>query len=107
MIHTLFFFPDLRDYCIQEKFEAICHEDEIIIIEEAKYGRMRIGRCVTADYGNLGCFADVTNFIDSKCSGRHQCELNVKELIDVAQPCARDFSAYLEAKFKCVKGKAL
>ena len=95
---------EFREYCIQEEFEATCEENEVIVIQEARYGRMSIGRCVSADYGNLGCSADVTNYIDTKCSGRHHCEMTVKELIDVAQPCDKDFSSYLEVKHECVKG---
>ena len=99
-------FSEFREYCIQEEFEATCEEDEVIVIQEARYGRMSIGRCVSADYGNLGCSADVTNYIDTKCSGRHHCEMNVKELIDVAQPCDKDFSSYLQIRHECVKGAA-
>ena len=65
---------------------------------------MSIGRCVSADYGNLGCSTDVTNYLDTKCSGRHHCKMTVKELIDVAQPCDKDFSSYLEVRQECVKG---
>ena len=98
------FFSEFKEYCIQEEFEATCEEDEVIVVQEARYGRMSIGQCVSADYGNLGCFADVTNYLDTKCSGRHHCKIHVKELIDVAQPCDKDFSSYLEAKHECVKG---
>ncbi len=105
MLLVSFCLTEVREYCIQEKFQATCAEDEVIVIHEARYGRMTIGRCVSADYGNLGCHADATNYIDAKCSGRHHCEMNVKELIDIAQPCDKDFSSYLEVKHECAKGK--
>ena len=38
-------------------------------MEVARYGRMRLGRCVKNDLGYVGCFSDVIQILDSKCSG--------------------------------------
>lgn len=38
------------------------------------------------------------------CSGRHTCEVKVTDIRSVAQPCKRDYTAYLEASYTCVKG---
>ena len=47
-----------QEVCQSEVFRASCSED-VILIETALFGRMRIGRCVEADLGYLGCAADV------------------------------------------------
>jgi len=72
-------------------------------MQNAKYGRMRSGRCISGE-GYIGCSTDVTSYMDTQCSGRRTCEVKVTSLADVVQPCRRDFTSYLEASFKCVKG---
>ena len=34
------------DYCMTEKLEANCAQDEVIVMQAARYGRMQLGRCV-------------------------------------------------------------
>ena len=43
------------EYCSWETFSAKCQEGEMIVMENATYGRMRMGRCVVQDFGYLGC----------------------------------------------------
>ena len=44
------------DYCDTETFRASCNsQDEVIMIDRAAYGRMRLGRCVETDMGHVGC----------------------------------------------------
>ena len=31
-----------REYCLAEAFQADCSASEVIIVEEAKYGRMKV-----------------------------------------------------------------
>ena len=50
---------DPVEYCPWETFKATCKEDEVIAMETARYGRMRLGRCVKNDLGYVGCFTDV------------------------------------------------
>ena len=45
------------EYCAGETFNPTCRLSEVVVIEKASYGRMRIGRCVTRDFGNV-------NFLD-------------------------------------------
>ena len=59
----------LQDYCPWESFNAKCQKNEVIVMEVARYGRMRLGRCVKNDLGYVGCFSDVIQILDSKCSG--------------------------------------
>ena len=40
-----------NEYCPFETFKAECPQDEIIMITEAQYGRMRKGRCVQDGLG--------------------------------------------------------
>jgi len=43
------------DYCDTETFRASCSsQDEVIMIDRAAYGRMRLGRCVETDMGHVG-----------------------------------------------------
>ena len=42
-----------REYCIMETFTAECKYDGVIMITHAAYGRMRLGKCVTRDRGNI------------------------------------------------------
>ncbi len=52
---------DSEEYCHNEVFNAVCAENEVVIIQEAFYGRMDLGRCVTTDFGFIGCKSDVLN----------------------------------------------
>ncbi len=45
----------LKDYCLTEGFQATCEANEVLVILSAQYGRMATGRCVTRDYGYIGC----------------------------------------------------
>ena len=47
--------PD--EFC-WETFNATCTDNEVILLKTARYGRMRLGRCLTRDY-YVGCSADV------------------------------------------------
>ena len=69
-----------QQYCQLETFEPRCWKNEVIVIEKAVYGRHKIGKCISekeaarnqeSDF--FGCFADVHDIVNSKCSGRKQC----------------------------------
>ena len=42
-LHT---FVGVRELCQLETFSASCGQDEVIVMQYARYGRMRLGRCV-------------------------------------------------------------
>ena len=90
-----------------EEFEAKCGADEIVVMETARYGRMRVGRCVTQNYGNIGCAVDVLSFADSRCSGRRHCtiELPDDDLYEM-HACPKDVTSHLEAAYACMPGKS-
>ena len=57
------------EYCDTEVFRPECGEGEAILLRTARYGRMRLGRCVETDMGYLGCATDVLRAADRRCSG--------------------------------------
>ena len=44
-------FAGAGDFCYYETFIAECQQQEVIMMTEAKYGRMELGKCVTEDLG--------------------------------------------------------
>jgi len=92
-------------YCLTESFMAQCLPQEMIIVESAVFGRMQIGRCVSKNYGHLGCSVDVLSHLDSACSGLNSCEFSVSDPALVrTRPCPPDFASYLDASYRCVPG---
>jgi len=86
-------------------FNASCSTNQVIVIDEARYGRQRLGRCVTHDYGHLGCSADVADLLDQACSGLRWCQFSVSSIRDIVHPCPKDLTAYLEATYRCITCK--
>ncbi len=81
-----------------------CAADQVVLMTAARYGRMRLGRCLSRDY-YVGCMADVIRHVDMRCSGHHGCVIKVPdETLHEVQPCPKDILAYLEADYKCVDG---
>jgi len=94
-----------RDYCQTEYFNASCPLDHVIIVLSARYGRMRIGHCVTGSYGFMGCSVDVFTYLDRKCSAHSQCRLHTMDPgLHQSEPCPKDLAAYLEASYQCIPG---
>jgi len=106
--NDLMFAASAAEYCDWETFNVSCQADEVIAVGRARYGRMTLGRCVTTNYGSIGCGADVTPYLDGQCSGRRACALNVITLsqlpLQTDKPCPPDFKYYLEATYECLKG---
>jgi len=100
---------EASDYCLMEEFNASCRQpDEVVVIERARYGRMAISRCVTGNYGHLGCYVDVRRLLHAKCSGRRSCRVRVpNDDLFATRPCPSDFTSYLEATYRCQTGKLL
>jgi len=96
---------ECREYCQFETFNASCSgEDQVVLMDEARYGRLRLGRCVTHDYGFLGCSSSVLDLLDRACSGRRWCQFDIPSLRDLVHPCPKDLTCYLEATYRCVTG---
>ena len=93
---------DAQDFCPWENFKAKCAQGEVIIMETAKYGRMKLGRCVKNDLGYVGCYTDVMDVADSMCSGRQECVINTPNpTFDRLKPCLEDLKSYFEAGYWC------
>ena len=94
------------DYCLTESFQGSCSEDEVIMMDEALYGRMSLGRCVKTDFGFVGCSTDVLGLADTRCSGRRRCVIRVPDpLFEDTRPCNEEFKSYLKASYSCVRGE--
>ena len=97
----------LREYCQWESFNVTCAEDEVILIKSARYGRMQLGRCVSKNYGYVGCSVDMLQHVDAMCSGRRSCKFAVPtDTMRTRRPCPKDFSSYLDASYICLKGRS-
>ena len=78
----------MLEFCLLETFRPECWKNEVIVMEEAIYGRRHIGKCIeeeevedVADNPQyLGCHANVLSLLDAKCSGKKQCEVNVPDV---------------------------
>jgi len=96
---------DSEDFCLAETFSANCQSNDVIVIDEALFGRMELGRCVTRNFGNVGCSENVIGQLDRKCSGRSHCHVSASDPTLVrTSPCPKDFSTYLRATYSCVHG---
>jgi len=94
------------DYCLNEWFNATCLDrhpaDHVIVMTSARFGRMSSGRCISGEM-DVGCVKDVLTQLDAPCSGRVQCFVSVRSLVEL-HPCQKDFVSYLEASYDCVQG---
>lgn len=100
---------DPVEYCQDEMFTARCDEPhQVVLMSSARYGRLRIGRCVKRDLGYLGCAVDALQVLDARCSGQPgaACELSIMDpAIRELKPCPKDVTWHLEASYQCVEGK--
>ena len=88
-------------------------------MRSATYGRMRIGRCITAeevvaqrslaggdDPRILGCSVDVSNLLDRMCSGKTSCDIRVGDIAsENVKPCVPGLTVYLEVSYDCISSK--
>lgn len=93
-----------REYCPTKAFTPRCPTDQVVVMTEARYGRLRQGDCVVDDYGNLGCNKSVITLMDKRCSGRVGCNVPIpSDFLEETKPCPREFKNYLNATYKCVE----
>ena len=99
--------PPLREYCNLETFNASCPRiNDVIIIHRARYGRMKLGRCVTRNLGYVGCEADVLQILDARCSGKRRCEISIPDAhLHATRACPDDTTSYLEVSYSCLQGE--
>jgi len=87
-------------------------KNEIILMKNATYGRMRIGRCITAEEienlrsHHLGCSENLLPFFDRKCSGRTTCEItHIAISAESFKPCPPGLIVYFEVNYNCISSK--
>ena len=101
-------FADGGSYCENEVMRASCGPDEVVVITNATYGRMKQSRCIDRNYGYLGCTVDVLEDADRKCSGKRSCEIRVPNPeFSEHNRCPRDLKPYLQAQYACVGGEMI
>jgi len=94
----------LREYCHNEAFIAECAPDEAIVMTAARYGRMRLGRCVTTTFGYIGCYRDVMDLMAQRCTGYQRCKIPIPDpMLENSITCNPDLKNYLEASYRCIK----
>jgi Galactose binding lectin domain len=97
----------LHEVCTRETLNISCSDNrrQVVFIRTARYGRMRLGRCVRKSYDYLGCAVDVRGYMDTRCSGRHGCSMRIPDdVMHEMQPCPPDLTPYLEVSYDCVDG---
>ena len=99
-------YVDVSEFCDDESFVAECPRGQMVMIDYALYGRMNKNRCISYDYGFMGCSTDVVRHLDKRCSDRRSCEVGVAKLSrDGAKPCPQDFRHFLMANYTCQEGE--
>ena len=97
-----FMFEGMVDYCDGEEFYASCPSGTTVLVTSAHYGRMNLGRCVQVDLGYLGCQVDVTEILNSRCSGEQSCAIRIPdEELDATNPCYSELAIYLAVSYTC------
>jgi len=107
-------FPgETEEYCQLQTFEPRCWKNEVIVIEKALYGRHKIGKCISEQETSFsqesnffGCYTDVGDIVNSKCSGRKQCQIRVPDAdLERTRTCLPGLQMFLEVSYKCLEGK--
>lgn len=95
-----------KEVCFNEGFSGQCQYDEVIMVTKALYGHVKQGRCAPRDFGHFGCFNDVTQFMDAKCSGARNCQVPLNDVASANEipECAKSLVTYLEISYVCIKG---
>jgi len=101
---------DGDEFCQDESFTARCDRlHDVVLMESARYGRLRLGRCVRRNLGYLGCMVDALRLLDSRCSGQpHGCSVSIMDpQLRQLRPCPLDVTWHLDARYRCVQGQCL
>ena len=102
----------MEEYCSLEVFRPHCWKNEVVLMEDAYYGRRRTGKCISAkeasrlpgpDY--FGCYANVLHIVSRKCSGKKECEIGIPDTdLEQTMPCLEGLKMFLEVRYSCVEG---
>ena len=102
------------EFCLLEVFQPSCPTSEAVIITQARFGRMKLGKCIEKEQGfeslltnpqYLGCYVDVTKDLNDRCIGKRSCVVKVSDLsMEKKAPCSKNLMMYLEVEFRCLSG---
>ncbi|ELU12288.1 hypothetical protein CAPTEDRAFT_207525 [Capitella teleta] len=95
--------------CDDEVFQARCRFPQELLITQAKYGHIEVSRCVGDIFeslGSLGCYANVTDIVGTKCNGKNRCDIpwNDPEIV-ATKSCEKGLPMYMDTSFVCIPGK--
>ncbi|ELT93830.1 hypothetical protein CAPTEDRAFT_193933 [Capitella teleta] len=92
--------------CAHEVFEARCPYKQELLITQARYGLIEASRCVDdvfADLGLLGCYANVTELIGSRCNKQTRCSIDVFDPdVMASKSCKSGLPMYLDISYVCI-----
>lgn len=101
----------ISEVCVGEDFNIKCSRGNLILMQKAHLGRMKIGKCVDSNIGYLGCYKNVLNKLDDLCSGQKECNIpkmvkgDFEHIQGEAHDCPKALDAYLETMHTCVPGE--
>ncbi|ELU18014.1 hypothetical protein CAPTEDRAFT_197654 [Capitella teleta] len=97
-----------QEVCNAKDFHAQCGRGEIITMNSANLGRMRLGTCLSTNLGYLGCHSSVISKLDTLCTGKFECRMRKIAKQDFGDSistnsCPDGLELYLEADYECVQ----
>ena len=101
----VYFTGDTVILCQEETFRPQCDDHQVVYVQQAQYGRMRMSRCLIKDFGYQGCSRNVLPLVEAQCSGRRTCSLKVLDETFSVDPCHIGLRSYLEIQFTCINGR--
>lgn len=89
--------------CSGESVNLSCREDELLLVQSARYGVLP-GRCgATLSQSAVTCFRPVWHVVHARCTGRTKCHFRVTKQL-FGDPCPTQ-SLTFEVAFSCVNSK--
>ncbi|ELT93840.1 hypothetical protein CAPTEDRAFT_193943 [Capitella teleta] len=92
--------------CDNDIFQARCPSPQRILISHAKYGHIEVSKCVDAmfsSFGALGCYANVTDIVGSRCNGKPRCEIDGDDPVIVSSNvCKAGLPVYMDIAHVCL-----
>ena len=96
------------EICVSETAEIRCPTGQVIHVTSARYGRMKLGTCVTLEF-DLGCSKDILQAADKWCSGKDACIITNDKLemdAELGVPCTvKELASYIEIAHACIQSK--
>lgn len=93
----------MLEYCARDTFQAHCQSHEVVVMEEALYGRFKNGRCMTTEANY--CSENVLSWLDDKCSGRNDCDIAITDLYsELYKLTSCTEMPYFKASYICKRG---